>query len=132
VVIGTNPETLEQMRFREIIQISRINEMNPKDSRNLESFMDRLSRVRRCQLVPALYETADREPEVFFDLWIGKRALVVRPAWQVSLNDPCAIAIHADDNPIIPAGVDDAPILGVLERAQRRRAKKGIKLNDDL
>jgi hypothetical protein len=74
-------------------------------------------------MVPALYEGDAKTPEIFYDLWIGKKTFAVCPAWQVSVNDPCAIAIRADDNLIIPAGVDDAPVLRVLERARRRQAR---------
>ena len=123
VVIGTNPTLPERKKYKEIIQVSRINQMNPRDSRNLDGFLGRLNRVRRYQLVPALYEGEDKPPEVFYDLWIGKQTLIVRPAWQVSVEDSEAIAIRADDDPIIPSGINDAPVLRVLERARRRRSK---------
>ncbi len=123
IAIGTNPRMPERQKFKEIIQISRINEMNPKDSRNLDGFLQRFSSVGRYQMVPALYEAEHKPPEIFYDLWIGKRTLVVRPAWQVSVDDSEAIAIRADDSPIIPAGIDDAPVLRVLERARRRRTE---------
>jgi hypothetical protein len=121
VVLNTNLQLASRQKVKEIIQISRTNSMNPSDSRNLDGFLNRLSRVAAYQMLPAWYKIDGKEPEIFYDLWIGKRVLSVRPAWQVSVNDPESIAIQASDDPVIPDTISDAPVLQVLERARRRQ-----------
>ena len=37
-------------------------------------------------------------------------------AWQVGPNDMEVMAIDKDDEPVIPEGVNDAPIIEVLKR----------------
>ena len=52
----------------------------------------------------------------FWEHGIVKRELTIRPAWQISENNPDAVAIQHDDEPIVPDGVDNAPVLRVLKK----------------
>jgi len=45
----------------------------------------------------------------------------VRPAWEITENDPDLIGLKADDKIIIPDNVSDPPGLRTLERIRKRR-----------
>ena len=47
---------------------------------------------------------------------ILKRHVTVVDAWQVGPNDIEVMAIDEDDEPVIPEGISDAPIIDVLKR----------------
>jgi len=116
VVIGSNPSISKDASFHHFVNVSRVCRMNPTDSRNLDTFLARFERLGRYMLVPAVLSNDLQQPDFQFDLWIGKQSLRVVPAWQVGKNDPDGVALHPDDDPIIPDGVQDAPVTGLLER----------------
>lgn len=122
-VIGMNPKfPSEDFAGRRLVLVSRICQMDPPDSKNLDGFLGRFKRVGRYFLLPASWPQDTEQPEVFFDLAIGKRELRVCPAWQLSENDPDAIAIEPDDDPIVPDDVKDAPVLRVLRKRRATHA----------
>jgi len=122
-VIGMNPKfPSEDFAGRRLVLVSRICQMDPPDSKNFDGFLGRFQRVGRYFLLPASWPRNTEQPEVFFDLAIGKRELRVCPAWQLSENDPDAIAIESDDDPIIPEDVKDAPVLRVLRKRRAAHA----------
>jgi hypothetical protein len=43
-----------------------------------------------------------------------KRELNVRPAWEIGRNNPAAMALHPDDDPIIPEDEVNPPIRDTL------------------
>jgi hypothetical protein len=49
-----------------------------------------------------------------------KQQLVVREAWEIGPHDIDAVAIHEDDDPIVPDRQKDAPILWTLKRRRSR------------
>jgi hypothetical protein len=53
-------------------------------------------------------------------LAIEKAGLNVRPAWQIGLNDPDAMGITSRDDPIIPEGETNAPVLELLKIHRKR------------
>ena len=119
-VIGSNPPTSTTSGIHHFVSVSRVHRMDPSDSRNLDAFLARFERLGAYWLVPAHFVSESQLPEFFFDLGIGKRTLRVLPAWKLGENDPDCVALHADDEPIIPDAVQDAPVLGLLERRKRQ------------
>lgn len=63
------------------------------------------------------------EPEVGYQQAVLKRHLHIRPAWQIGENDHDIVVLDDDEDPFIPDGVDDAPVLKAL--AARRARKRG-------
>lgn len=116
VVIGSNPSILKDSGFHHFVNVSRICRMDPPDSKNLNAFLVRFERIGRYMLVPAVFSNEFQQQDFQFDLWIGKRSLRVVPAWQLGKNDPDGVALRPDDDPIIPDGVQDAPVTALLER----------------
>jgi hypothetical protein len=94
----------------------RSNTMEPRDSRNLDMFLEAYARVGRYFLIPAHLVDESQQPELLMEYWIGKTELKVRPAWQVGLNDPAMMALRAADDPILPPDVNDPPVLRALAR----------------
>jgi hypothetical protein len=121
VVIGSNRVFPRGgVRPTLIMHASRINQMDPQDSRNLDGFVMRFNRLGRFFFAPAYFPESARSPEVYYDLSIGKRMLHVRPAWQIGENDPDIVALEADDDPIIPRNVATAPVIRALERIRKK------------
>lgn len=59
--------------------------------------------------------------ELIDDDYIAKRELNIRDAWQIGRHDPDAMAIRDDDEPLIPEGEPNPPIVDLLNA---RRASK--------
>jgi hypothetical protein len=105
---------------RLIVIASRINTMEPTDSRNLNNFLAAYNKAGRYILIPAHYDEAARSVDFIAGYRIGKRELFVRPMWQVDENDPDIAAVQSDDNPVLPDDSDDFPIVRALKRAKSR------------
>jgi hypothetical protein len=59
----------------------------------------------------------DRRLRLETALSMMKTKLVVRPAWEIE-HDPDSADIHADNEPVIPEGLEGVPVLGALARAR--------------
>jgi hypothetical protein len=122
VIVGPNmdniPTTANITAF-----LSRIQIMQPRNSRNLDLFLSEYRRLNRYELVAAHITDDQSPPEPLLDLAIGKVDLVVRPAWTIPENDPDASALNFDDPPVIPMDQINAPVLKALEQMARFRRK---------
>jgi hypothetical protein len=103
--------------------VTRAKRMDMADPKNLEMFFA-AHRAFRCYFVaPAILQGGGQSPKIIHDLPLFKDDLSVREAWRVGDHDPDFIALYPDDDPAIPEGVADAPVLRALER-HRRRSKQ--------
>jgi SEC-C motif-containing protein len=96
--------------------------MTPATSVNLDRFLDKYRKDQAYFLAPGYVQSGDKldfDP----DLVIACSQLHVRPAWEIAEHDPDIIGLHADDDVIIPEGVDEAPVRRTLERIKKRRAQ---------
>jgi hypothetical protein len=124
VVIGSNlPAKEDQSASQEIVTVSRIHHMDNTNPVNLKMFETRLSRTKRYAILPARLANPLMPGEAFGDLAIWKDTIRISPAWQIGENDLDCGAIGDNDEPIIPFGVLDPPVLGFLERRKRRRPR---------
>src|SRR4030042_2098179 len=98
-----------------------MNKMTPRDSANLDRFLESYKEKKKCILIPGLFGTNGLEAWAS-KLGILKHELIVRPAWQIGENDPDICGIHADDKIIIPEGVENAPVMSALARKKKRRS----------
>ena len=124
VVISSNPKILKNTQ-RQFVLISRINRMDPPNSRNLDLFIEHYKNTREYILVPAHFTAESKFPELFIDLKINKADLNIRPAWQIGEHDPDVVAIAANSDPIIPNDVKDAPVIDALKRFANRKGYRG-------
>ena len=126
VLVSANPDwsPARKDKVDHFVIVARINEMNPKDSSNLDRFLESYHRKKQYVLVPGQLGSNGLGGWAR-DLKILKNELNVRPAWQIGAHDPDMVAIHDDDDVIIPEGVTDAPVLGAIARKKRRSESAG-------
>ncbi|MFL0107867.1 hypothetical protein, partial [Tenacibaculum maritimum] len=51
---------------------------------------------------------------------IEKKELIIKNAWEISINDMDSMVIREEDKIIIPENVKNAPVLEVLELIKNR------------
>lgn len=113
IVIGSNvPASIAENHNALVTLVSRANTMTPASDENLRRFL-RSYEAAGCYLLAGA--TADqRNPLPVSDVFISKRELHVREAWQIGRHDPDVAGISEDDDPVIPADQPEAPVLEVL------------------
>lgn len=116
VVIGANPKLKSDTQSSFLILVSRINRMDPPNQINLNRFLDMYKKMGWYVLLPIHFANGSAASEPLWEYGIAKRELTIRPAWQIAEHDPDAVAIQDNDEPIIPDGVNDPPVLRVLKR----------------
>lgn len=118
VTVGSNPSAFpKEKRF--ITFVNRVHRMDATTPENLNRFLSAHSAVGALQLTPALAPPdfdATKAPEVRMDLCIGVRHIHVRHAWEIGVYDIDSVAIHDDDDPVIPDDVKSAPVTDLLRR----------------
>lgn len=127
VVISTNPKLTEGSPSKYFVQVSRVNQMDPPDLRNLNYFLEQYERARRYVILPTKFIDSSNVSEPFWELGIEKQELSIRSAWQIGENDQDVCAIEDDDEPIIPDGIENAPILDVLQKFPKRKKRANKK-----
>jgi hypothetical protein len=120
VVIGSNlPDGLAEGAKRLVFMVSRGDTMAPTSDANLQRFLRSYEAAGRYYLAGAVITDEQSSPVPVSAVYIAKRELNVRDAWQIGRNDPDVVGIREDDDPIIPAGQQDAPVLKVLRWLQQ-------------
>jgi hypothetical protein len=104
---------------------SRINQMTPRDSFNLDQFLAAYHEHEAFLLAPMAFQQGTGFATLDPSLTLNLSKLFVREAWQIGDNDPDMSCIHEDDTPLIPDHVSDAPVLRTLERLRRMRGSAG-------
>lgn len=127
VAISTNPKLVMKSQRKQVFVVSRRNRMDPSNSRNLNLFLDQYRQRGMYVIMPGRFVEGREGSDGFPDFPIWKRELRVCPAWQINENDPDVGALHEDDDPIIPIGIENAPVLRALQRLGKR--KKTTKTN---
>jgi hypothetical protein len=119
VVISTNVPPLKPTQKNYFIMVSRMNRMDPIDLRNLNAFLNIYKCVGTYIIMPVGVNHSGTTSEPFFDLSIVKRELNIRSAWEIGENDSDVWGIQEDDDPIIPNGVVNVPVLRTLQRFKK-------------
>ena len=126
VVVGPNIDLIaaEVRSWSTICMVSRINRMTPATSENLTNFLKVFNKFDAFFLMPAQLPIGSQSmPEIEFELALLKRHLHIRPAWQIDENDHDIVALDDEEDPFIPEGVVDAPVIKAI--AARRARKNG-------
>ncbi len=127
IVVSTNVEKAlkDPKPFEQAVVVTRAKRMDMADPKNLEMFFA-AHRAFRCYFVaPAILQGGGQAPKIIHDLPLFKDDLSVREAWRIGDHDPDFIALYPDDDPVIPEGITDAPVLRALERHRRSRKRRG-------
>lgn len=129
VIVGPNVDhiTADLRSGDTVSMVSRINRMTPATSENLTNFLKEFNKFDALFLVPAQLPTSSQStPEIDFRLALLKRHLHIRPAWQISENDHDIAALDDDEEPFIPDGVLNAPVIkAIAARRARGNGRKG-------
>lgn len=106
---------------KKFMQASRMLTMTPTNSNNLDTFLADYNEKLCYILAPAVLDS-EGQPQFFTDLSILKRMLYVREAWEIGAHDQDGMALRADDNILIPEGVDHPPCHELMEAKKRMRS----------
>ncbi len=97
--------------------IARKNTMTPSKSENLDRFLSAFSERKSYILSYAVVKNERIIEDSFAkEISIRKFDINVVDAWMIGPNDLEVMAIHSDDDPLIPIGVSNAPVLESLKR----------------
>ncbi|WP_303310214.1 hypothetical protein [Hymenobacter sp. BT730] len=111
-IVGTNIDALSpKQREKRLITTHRVHVMDKPTTNNIDPFMAHFQQAGAYVLIPGVFTSPTTEPLYFQELGILKRKVFVREAWQVGLNDPDCAGIALHDEPVIPEGVTEPPIL---------------------
>jgi hypothetical protein len=121
VTIGPNLNQLRISEAKAIMAVSRINRMEPASSANLDRFRHAYRQFGGYLLVPTQLGSEFSLPPKLF---LAKRQLHIRQAWEIGENDPDAMGLQDDDDPIIPPGVQDPPVKKAMERIKAIRERR--------
>lgn len=123
VTVGRSVGSIERQHpHKMLLMLSRINRMEVQSSQNLDMFLDVYDRQGRFALVPMKMRGQPQVTDFRFDLAIMKRELAVRAAWEIGPHDTDLSALRYDDDPIIPEGVTNAPVIEALDRVREMRS----------
>ncbi len=117
VVVGSNPNTFP-VDARFVMFINRVHRMDASTPDNLNRFLAAYTAIGALLLAPAFAPAnfdGSQIPRVEMSLCIAVHHVNVRNAWEIGLNDIDVIGVRAEDDPIIPADVEDAPILKLID-----------------
>jgi hypothetical protein len=119
VVIGANFDRAEAVG-KIIMMVTRMKVMEPATTQHLDQFLNSIESAPEYLLVPAHIESG--RSSIGFRLAIQKSELVVRNAWEIAVDDIDVMGLSPDDDPVIPAGVENPPckeVLAFLKSRQR-------------
>jgi hypothetical protein len=103
------------------MMVTRNNVMEPATTENLGRFLTSMESAPEYLLAPAHYSESGKR-SIGFGLAIRKSGLVVRNAWEIAVGDIDVTGLSPDDDPVIPAGLENPPckeMLAFLKSRQR-------------
>ncbi|WP_410496311.1 hypothetical protein QTL86_01720 [Cellulosilyticum sp. ST5] len=120
VIVGTvSFEGIENNKPKIVVQSSRVHTMTPENNTNLRRFENEMQRGIDYWLCPSIMPNQVQQPKIMSELAIRKKdkSIIICNACDVQENNLLAYGgIFPTDNPIIPIGREDAPILKMIAR----------------
>ena len=113
IFVSTNVDPSEDLNAL-VMMVGRHNTMAPTTTKNLETFLRSVEQSGQYLLAPAHFVSETEIPDIGLRLAILKDQLIVKNAWEVTLNDFDAPALIEEDDPFIPSDVKDAPVTELL------------------
>jgi hypothetical protein len=117
VIIGFNP-ALWPASNKMVLFMNRIHRMDANTSDNLDRFLESRAAVDAFFLAPAFVSPefdGTQTPEFEMELRILIHSVIVRDAWEIGVRDIDSMGIQKGDTPIIPEGVENAPVYDLLK-----------------
>lgn len=119
VIVGPNIDRIERIAGtgKTFTLVSRVNRMSPDTTKNLDGFLKEFEKYGAFYLIPAkLPDKHGGVPDFESKLYLLKGHIHVRPAWKIGEHDSDIVALDADEVPVIPDGITDAPVLKAMVR----------------
>jgi hypothetical protein len=118
VVLGSNPDsTFAEAGIKRAVTVSRVHTMEPSSNENLMRFLGSYKEWKGYFLTFGVLQ--DNQVSLAWANQVHKQELIVRDAWEIGPNDIEVVAIREDDDPIVPDGKPDAPVLRVLRNLRQ-------------
>lgn len=116
VVVGSNPDRgLTGGGSKLFFMVNRMNTMEPSSGHNLTAFLAQFNLAKAYYLAPAVMNKNPLGPKPIVDKCVLKHELNVRQAWEIGPNDIDSPGIRSDDDPFIPDGQRNAPVLELIQ-----------------
>lgn len=123
VIIGQLSFSHKEKNAPQIIAMPvRFHTMEPNNDTNLKMFEQELQVVKSFSICPSYFYDISAQPQIFKDLMIRKNieSIIICNAYEVPETDWLMEAgILPTDIPIIPEGMEEAPILSIIDRKKR-------------
>jgi hypothetical protein len=126
VIVGPNIDRIERTlgTSKTVVLVSRVNRMDAETTKNLDAFLNEFDKYGAYYLMPVKLPASPGEvPDLESRQYLLKGHIHVRPAWQIGEHDYDMVALDVDEDPVIPDGITDAPVLKAMAR-KRDRADK--------
>lgn len=114
-LISSNIKAAKMKNGNRLILMTKVSTMTPTNPSNLEGFLKSYARFGYYTLAPFFIDLKTGKPEPINELGFIMKEIFVKYAWEISVNDMEMAGIASTDNPIIPDGVTNAPVLEVLK-----------------
>jgi hypothetical protein len=117
VFISANPSDEAKKGKTHFVMINRSHTMDASSTVNLDRFLVDYHRFKGFFFGYAKFETANGSPrfELVFEDMIIKQELTIRDAWSIGLHENESMGIYPGDDPIIPEGKQNPPVIELLE-----------------
>jgi hypothetical protein len=119
VIVGPNIDRIERTlgTSKTFVLVSRVNRMTPETNKNLDAFLKEFDKCGAYYLMPVkLPDKPGEVPDLESRQYLLKGHIHVRPAWQIGEHDYDMVALDVDEDPVIPDGITDAPVLKAMTR----------------
>lgn len=123
VIIGAESNLSANGKNRIVISPVRLHTMQAESDINLKRFENSFSKVGSYCICPAVLKGMGQTPNVLWDKKISKKqeSIIICNAWEVPENDLLFYSgIMPTDNPIIPRGKENSPILKIIKRKRKQ------------
>jgi hypothetical protein len=123
--VTTNLEVaLKDMEGELAITMSRGKKMDRAQETTMRDFHMFREEYGCYYLAPAVMPADVTEPKLLPDVSILKRDVVIRSAWEIGVNDPDITALRDEDEPFIPAGIENPPVREALDWLRSKQRKE--------
>ncbi len=129
VIVGPNIDRIEGAlgTSETFVLVSRINRMTPETTKNLDAFLKEFDKYGAYYLIPVKLPSKPGEvPELKPKQYLLKGHIHVRPAWTIGEHDSDIVALDVDEDPVIPDGITDAPVLKAMARKRDPNRAAGV------
>jgi len=121
VVLGSSTEGYEKSsKHQQVLFMTRFLQLDATDPENLNMFLKAFRDKKKYYLVATVMGDGEPYPAAVSDQFIVKSKIIVKQAWEISENDFDISCLFSTDNPVIPNGVTNPPVIKALKRARKK------------